>query len=181
MNNLIQNRYTELCNTPSDIHEHLPTLKRYAEKVDHITEMGVRGIVSTYALAAGIPKKLISIDISDIDCSVVAGMCKGFIDFTFIQGDTTKISIEPTELLFIDTYHNYDQLKVEFERHANNVSKYIILHDTTTFGENGEAYDGTIKRGLWPAVEEFLAGNQDWTVAEKFENNNGLTVLERMK
>ncbi len=41
--------YNNLCNEKSDINEHLPTLKRYAEKCDHITEMGVRSVVSTWA------------------------------------------------------------------------------------------------------------------------------------
>lgn len=53
----LEQKYTELCVNPSDINEHLPTLKKYAEECDHITEMGVRGIVSTYALLMGKPKK----------------------------------------------------------------------------------------------------------------------------
>ena len=53
-------KYNELCVTPSDINEHLPTLKVYAEQCEHVTEMGVRGIVSTYALLMGKPKTMIS-------------------------------------------------------------------------------------------------------------------------
>ena len=44
------------CNLVSDINEHLPTLKRYAEDCDHITEMGVRWLVSTIAFMMGQPK-----------------------------------------------------------------------------------------------------------------------------
>lgn len=36
-----------------------------------------------------------------------------------------------------------------------------------------------ITRGMRPALEEFLAANPQWEVAEHFENNNGLTVLRR--
>jgi hypothetical protein len=58
--------YNEKCaDIHSDIFEHLPTLKRYAKECEHITEMGVRWVVSTYALMMGKPKKLISIDIKE--------------------------------------------------------------------------------------------------------------------
>ena len=59
--------YEKMCEKPSDINEHLPTLKKYASECDHITEMGVRTVVSTYALMMGKPKKLISIDITPIE------------------------------------------------------------------------------------------------------------------
>ena len=52
---MIENYYNNLVNTPSDINEHLPTLRKYAEECDHITEMGVRWIVSTYAFLAAKP------------------------------------------------------------------------------------------------------------------------------
>jgi hypothetical protein len=62
---LLQEKYDELCATRSDINEHLPTLKQFAEKCEHITEMGVRGVVSTYAFLMGGPKKLIGYDIGE--------------------------------------------------------------------------------------------------------------------
>ena len=37
-----------------------------------------------------------------------------------------------------------------------------------------------IKRGIWPAVEEFLKDNPQWTIRKKYENNNGLTILGRI-
>ena len=37
-------------NERSDINEHIPTLLKYAEECDHITEMGVRKGVSLWAL-----------------------------------------------------------------------------------------------------------------------------------
>ena len=46
---LIEQKYQEYCKTPSDINEHLPTLKSYSEKCKTIIEMGVRSAVSTYA------------------------------------------------------------------------------------------------------------------------------------
>lgn len=172
--------YTNLCNTPSDINEHLPTLKKYTEGLNHVTEMGVRTIVSTYAMLAGKPKEMVSIDINYIDCSSVEAMLDDSTDFKFIQGDTRTINIDNTDLLFIDTYHNYDQLLVELFRHHVNVNKYIIMHDTTTFASVGESYDGVQRRGLWPAIIEFVIARPEWVIKERFENNNGLTVLEKI-
>jgi hypothetical protein len=172
--------YTKLCELQSDINEHLPTLKKYAEECDHVTEMGVRSIVSTWALLAGKPKTMVSIDINNIDCSQVKKEAGRTTAFSFIQGNTLEMEIDETDLLFIDTYHNYDQLTIELQRHASKARKYIILHDTTTFAEVGESYDGIQRRGLWPAVTEFLEASGNWEILERFENNNGLTILHRI-
>jgi len=179
---LILKKYTEECNKKTDINEHLPTLKKYAEESNTIVEMGVRSIVSTWALLAGNPKQMISYDIknpSNWNASIeeVYKSVEGTnINFKFIEADVLNIKIDNTDLLFIDTYHVYEQLKRELELHADKVNKYIILHDTTLFGEKGESYG---RKGLWPAVEEFLEINPNWKIKERFTNNNGLTVLER--
>jgi len=171
--------YNRLHNTPSDINEHLPTLKLYASKCDHITEMGVRYIVSTYALLMGKPKKLISYDIMDCHWLPIKEMVKEDTNFEFKIGNTLNIEIEPTDFLFIDTLHNYNQLKGELSLHADKVKKYIGFHDTTTFAIHGESYEGKSETGLWFAIEEFLATNTQWKIHEKYTNNNGLTILKR--
>lgn len=186
----IQANYERCCQIPSDINEHLPTLKRYAENCEHITEMGVRWIVSTYALLMGNPKKMISYDYSPIahyHYMYIKEMSKsGGIDWDFFVGDTREIEIEETDLLFIDTLHHYDQLKIELQLHGNKARKYLIFHDTTSFEFEGEIYtnDPTAAtreegKGLWKAIEEFMIENPHWTIKERFVNNNGLTILER--
>lgn len=191
--------YSALCSASSDINEHLPTLKRYAEECDHVTEMGVRWVVSTYAFVVANPKKIISIDIIDprnltegthhwdnyrcgdrmnqiIDYCALKG-----IDYHFVLGDTTKIEIEETDLLFIDTLHTYNQIKTELKLHGNKARKYLIFHDTENFrfrNETGES-GGPEKTGIFPAIEEFLANNPHWKVHEVFTNCMGLTVLKR--
>lgn len=179
----LEDIYNEKCRVESDINLLLPTLKKYAEMSDHITEMGVRWVVSTYALMMGKPSKLISYDIvplNDFNVSLdfldILAKQNG-IDYNFIVGDTRSVEIDETDFLFIDTYHVYDQLKIELNLHASKVRKFMAFHDTTTFGLVGE--DGGL--GLWTAIEEFLSENKDWTVREKIEYNNGLTVLERIR
>ena len=149
--------YHNQCNTVSDINEHLPILKEYGEKVNHITEMGVRSIVSTYALLSARPKKMISYDIVYVDTYHIHQIAPE-TEYSFIIGDTRGISIEPTELLFIDTLHNYHQLRIELSIHAPKTSKFILLHDTETFGMRGE----TESMGLLKAIDEFLEINTEW-------------------
>ena len=71
-----------------------------------------------------------------------------------------------------------NQLSQELKLHAGKVKKYLLFHDTVSFGEKGE-HDQD--KGLIPAIEEFLQDNTDWNLIEKFENNNGFTVLEKIK
>jgi hypothetical protein len=181
---MIDEMFEKHCNTKIDIEEHLPTLKKYSKGLDHVIEMGVRSIVSTWAFLAGRPKKLTSIDInhpsihgSNLDLVEEQAKKEG-IEFNFIQGDTTKISIDECDLLFIDTWHVYDQLKTELNLHGNKSKKYIIFHDTQAFGYHGETAG---YKGLIPAIDEFLSENNHWKVKEIFTNNNGLTILERIK
>ena len=172
---MIEEIYKRLCESPSDINEHLPTLKRYAEGSKHITEMGVRGIVSTYALLMGKPERMISWDINAVDTSHI----QTDTDFEFKVGNTLEINIEETDFLFIDTLHNYTQLKGELERHHTKVRKWIGFHDTTSFEWGGESYEGKPEKGIWPAIEEFLSDNPQWKLVERFTNNNGLTIIGR--
>lgn len=192
--NIVENAYEQLKNTPSDINEHLSVLKEYAEKCDHVTEMGVRYVVSTFALILAKPKKLVSIDLFHPSYygdnnrlhSIQNYAKENQINFEFVLGDTLKIEIEPTDMLFIDTLHKYGQLKLELEKHAKNVKKYIVFHDTTTFEtvDEGTYYKtphlDESKRGLWPAIEEFMQSNPEWKLLKRFTNNNGLTILYKI-
>ena len=180
--------------THSDINEHILTLKKYADKCTHITELGVRAPTSTWAFVAAKPKAIRSYDImhpdehmgdaiDNLSLADVEEVCKAlYIDFKFHLADVLAVEIEPTELLFIDTEHNYYQLRQELATHASKVSKYIIFHDVVTWGYVGEMYGRPhlIIPGLLPAIDEFLKANDSWKIVEYFENNNGLIVIERV-
>lgn len=168
--------YDLVCETPSDINEHCPTLREYARRAEAVTELGMRHGVSTIALLAGVAEHpdawLTSYDLGPSPMATLLTQLDQ--RFSFIEGDSLSVSIRPTELLFIDTLHTYRQLRAELDRHADKVSRWIILHDTTTYGERGEGGG----RGLNAAVDELVARGQ-WEIAERRENCNGLTVLER--
>lgn len=189
----LEEKYQQLANTHSDINEHLPTLRKYAEECGHVTEMGVRWIVSTYAFLVAKPKKMFSIDIQHpsnwgADIGQVEQYAKDIeCQYKFWQTNNLEIEIEETDLLFIDTWHSYKQLKAELALHASKVKKYIILHDTVLFGDQDELNSYDIfgwhnefnKKGLKPALNEFLEEHKEWIIHEVYTNNNGLTVLKR--
>jgi GT2 family glycosyltransferase/Flp pilus assembly protein TadD len=173
---VLAQRYETACLTPSDIHEHLPTLHTLACECGHVTELGTRSGISTLALLRAQPKKLICYDLVRLPEVDQLAALAGETEFIFRQEDVLLADIEETDLLFLDTWHVYQQLKAELLRHAAKARKYIVLHDTTTYGEKGET-DG--HKGLWPAVEEFLAEGT-FRLKQRYENNNGLAVLERV-
>lgn len=164
--------------SPGDVYEHLPTLKALGQRVNTITEFGVRCGYSTAALLAARPKKLTCYDINPLDAPILnfyeqTGRDEG-IDFSFVPGSTLDIEIEPTELLFIDTLHTYTQLSGELQRHGDKVSKYLTFHDTVTFGTRG--MDGE-SPSLIQAINEFMLSNAQWEIESEQEICNGLVIL----
>lgn len=166
--NEIENRYKELCDTPSDINQHLPKLREYADLCDHVTEFGVRGCVSLYAFLSSKASKVVAVDIFDVWTPKVDKL-------TFICADDLTIEIEETDMLFIDTKHNYIQLSKELSLHAGKVNKFIAFHDTNIFGHHGD--DGG--KGLLYAIDEFLIANPAWEIDYRSEENNGLIILKK--
>lgn len=183
MNNL-EKIYEEKVKKSSDINEHLPTLKKYAEECDCIVEMGIRTIVSTWAFLMGKPKKIVSIDYKhpeeyqSFDLPIVEEIAKeNNIEFNFILSDSRTVEIPMCDLLFIDTLHTYNQIKEELKIHSSKVKKYIIFHDTETFRIYGETSG---ESGIWSAIEEFLSENLEWSIHEVYTNNNGLTIIKKI-
>jgi GR25 family glycosyltransferase involved in LPS biosynthesis len=199
----ISSKYLLLCNVTSDINEHLPTLKRFADSCIHITECGVRGCVSTYAFADSLKNKqnnkLILVDIATHNnIPECLKICQNEnINIIFNQQSDLECPLEETDLLFIDTWHIYGHLKRELTRWHTYVKKYIIMHDTTVDEFIGESVRGgqdieqlskdsgipedEIRKGLSPAIEEFLQINKNWKIKERYINNNGLTILEKIQ
>lgn len=156
---------------------HLPVLKEYGKQCEHITEMGVREFNSTWSFLSIKPKKLVSIDWNRPPfevCPTELDLCKSLsteagVDFEFIVSDTLQIEISPTDLLFIDTWHTYEQLCLELFKHSSKVKKYIIAHDTNEL----------VFPGMSWAVYDFIQANPSWEIRMMLMSGPGLTILER--
>lgn len=208
----LETKYLLLCNTPSDINEHLPTLYEYSKGCESVLELGVRSGVSTFAFMKGLSenesnkRRLVSGDLNEISSMLnqaqIITFCRDYnIDYTFLLGNDLDIkipeSISETDITFIDTWHIYGHLKRELVKFAPITKRYIIMHDTTLDGINGETircgwnaeqqFKETgipveeINCGLRKAIIEFLEKNKEWSVDYETARNNGLTILKRKK
>jgi hypothetical protein len=199
---ILNQKYKELCETPSDINEHLTTLYKYALECKHVTEMGIRSVVSSYAFASALEghegARLVQVDLQTNDNVINFGKeCAAKnLQNVFYKESSLTCPVEQTDLLFIDTWHVYGHLKRELDRWHGHVEKYIIMHDTTVDEWLGETVrvgwnsaeqsaqtgipENEIRMGLWPAIGEFLEKHPEWKLHERFTNNNGLTILKRV-
>jgi hypothetical protein len=200
----IKNKYEELIKIPSDINEHLETLFNYACKCDSIIETGVRGCVSSWALVYGLlnnnltKKKILLNDIEKCNIEELLEFTKN-LDIKINYEWTNNLNLiidENYDMIFIDTWHVYGQLKRELKKFSKIINKYIIMHDTTVdeiFGETIRCGMNAIQqselsgipieeinKGIWFAVEEFLLENKNWIIEKRYTNNNGFTILKRI-
>jgi hypothetical protein len=182
---LFAKEYSIACSIDSDINQHLPYLLDLAQQCSHITEFGVRQGYSTRTFLYA-DKILRSYDLEiDDELNKLFNFAKqNNKNVEYIKANVLNIHIEQTDMLFIDTWHQYDQLKKELNKHARNVNSYIVLHDTFTFGIKGENFSGTEHLenpvGLLPALIEFMIENPEWKFKYHTINNNGLTVIQRI-
>ena len=186
--------------------EHLNTLKELSSLCEFVAEIGVEGVVSTFALAQGqilnnsSKKKIWGYDIVDLSKQerwyLLESLCKEEnieLDFKLGNSIEAELPYDNMDMIFIDGWHVYGQVKRELEYFSPKVNKFICFHDTTVDGEYGETirlgWDAVeqsnktgipvheINRGIWPAITEFLESNKDWILYKRYVNNNGFTIL----
>ena len=189
LDQLLMDLFVEsLHNGPGDIRDHLNALALLAASCEHITEFGTSVGISTSALMLARPKRLITYDIvrsPRVDRLESVARQTG-IEFSFRQQSTRQLgSIEDTDMLFIDTLHVQAQLAAELGlvagEYSCKVRKYIVMHDTVTFGIYPEHPASDSGRGLLFALLPFLRQHMTrWRLAAHYQHNNGLTVLERV-
>lgn len=202
--NYLNLKFNYLKNKKSDIFMHLETLYKYTLECNSVFETGVRGVVSSWAFLKGlsdssnIPKKLFLNDIQECDIDNLLRVAENLgIETKWKWENNLNIVFDSNyDLIFIDTLHVYGQLKRELIKFSEICNKYIILHDTTIDGADGEIVrrgmdakkyskqlnipEIELKTGLTKAIDEFLKNNQNWSLIEHFEHNNGLTILKKI-
>jgi hypothetical protein len=197
--------YNYHCQVSYNINEHLPTLKMLSQECSSVMEIGVFNIFSTWGILKGLSDSgntklsYIGVDIRQppIERLQIAQNLshKLGINFNFWVMNDLDINEDLIEvdLLFIDSLHTYCHLISELEKFCDCAKKYIALHDTSAPWDfvddnvyNGNyseysPYTDKTKRGLWPAVEDFLNNHPEWCLHARYYNNHGFTILRRIK
>jgi hypothetical protein len=180
----------------------LKHLRKLSNESEIVVELGIREMVSTLGLFVGLEengkplKKYYGVDLSyptqKIFNSILKFAKSAGIDFQFMIANDLEIEPIECDLLFIDTLHTYRQLTLELEKFSPKVKKYIAMHDTDepwgwedepNYTDETSACPDWInptKRGLFEAVEDFLARHPEWVKHEQHTNCHGFTVLKRV-
>ena len=175
--NPIEQLYVEYKNRPRDLDKHFDKLRELAAVCDHVTEITKRKESSIPFLAAR-PKQLVTFQ-EERD-----PLNQHLKDVAIDEGVMWKHNevqlhgmpeIEKTDLLFIDTSHNYDRLSRELRMYGPKVNRYIVMHDTHIYGVKGD--DG--QAGLLPAIKDWFIENPEWFIVYHTAEQFGLTVLGR--
>lgn len=177
----------------SNIKEHLDKLYQESLNHDTICEFGTCTGISTIAFLnaifeakeRGIKKKLTSYDICFNDgaqnldfLAVENGVAN---NFSMVIENVLQIPPVQCDLLFIDTIHNYNQIKQELNIHVENnpnPPKTIIFHDVESFAFKDEIPPKE-NGGIIPAILEFLSRNHQWYIDYYSRNCNGLMIIKR--
>lgn len=194
-------QYLYYCEKPSDIQSHIPTLKNLGTQCISVAEIGLRDMISTWGILQGLAenpadnKFYIGVDLAMPpykSLSLAKRLSSDHdIKFTFLLKNDMEINLPIIDMLFIDSLHTYAHLTYELEKFSPQVQKFIALHDTSSpWGEQDDTeyhgdrseYPSFInknKRGLWPAVEDFLKNHPEWELYQKSFNDHGFTILKR--
>jgi len=174
--------YRHVLTHPRDLNEHAPKIRDLARMCDHITEFSKRQ-ESTIILCAGLSteahKKVVSYHTERGQLQQALLSTCGQLTMhqgSGIPGDLPKEPIPPTDMLFIDSHHTYDQLLKELMTHGPQVRRFIVMHDTHANGQRGD--DGK-PLGLLHAIRSFIIKNPGWRVIYHSEEQYGLTVIGR--
>jgi len=159
---------------------HLPRLRAWATGLTRAVELGVGLGGSAAALLLG-AQRVLSIDL--VETAEARALKRIAGDrWEYRIADTRTTPIGPCDLLFVDALHTFDQVDAELRAHADAVRRYLIFHDTITFGsvgaqgELGTPAPGVL--GIRPAIDALMIRDRRWTIAEHVVASHGFLVLE---
>ena len=160
------------------VKQHLNTFQEYASQCEVVTELGIDSANATLAFLNSGCKKLYSYNvvISPNALKVQQAAKEDGVFFRHINKDSLSVKIKMTDMLYIDTDHWYGQIKAELEHHHKRVKRWILMHDTETFGLVNP-FDN--RPGMKAGIYEFLYAHPEWELLKHYENCHGLTILER--
>lgn len=190
---------------PGDINEHLLQLAKLSRECESILQLGCDFRFScAWAFVNGLLKnkkttKSLAVchnNVNPASRRVEEACVENGIDYSYTVGKTLDLPTMTQDMVFIDSWQVYGQVKRELAKFAPTTHKYIVLHDTEIDKVHGATVRNRwnaeqqsresgipveeIQRGIGPAIEEFLAANPEWRVKQHFTHQYGLTILERV-
>ncbi len=181
----------ELAHPERAITEHLPYLRNLATGLTYVCEFGVRHGASASAFLLG-ADFVYSYDIKETSKARRLQAIVGS-RWTYTIASSLSVRIPMCDLLFIDSLHTYAQCDQELHAHAHRVRRYLVFHDTLTFGSVGA--DGETGRQQWayqagisvplpclgirPAIDALQVRDPSWRLVYSSARSHGLLVLER--
>jgi hypothetical protein len=122
------------------------------------------------------PHKLVCYDLAGFPEADPLQPLTGQTELVLHRADGFQADLEETDLLFLTAPSAPEQLTEGLRRQALCARRFLVLTGTAPCAGNGQTNG---QRGVWPAVEAFVAeGN--FRLKRRYETNNGLTILERV-
>lgn len=164
----------------------------YLQGAAHITELGGRRRYSTAMLLGARPAQYLLIDPTPgTEMPELARLASGQTRVGVLPEQSERVDHEKwarvciapegkTDVLFVDTVANGQQLTAELLLYAPRVRKRIILHNTTTHAHHGEGGS----EGMMAAIRRLVQGelpniSKEWFIAAHGGTGYGMTVLSR--
>jgi hypothetical protein len=173
---------------PRDLDQHAAKIRELAGQVLHVTAIVKRREWDVFLLA-GLPDELVTYTserdvlhdilhhvVKHTETSHTAPRRLKRYTVHQVADLATVQTIEPTELLVLDTVPDGERLYGDLVRFAESVGRWIMFRGTHSFAEHSEQAGG---RGLNWAIERFTTDRPEWIVAYQTPDQYGLTVLER--
>ncbi len=171
--------YRQVCETPSDINEHLPTLYLLAldMKAEKVIELGTRTGVSTVAWCHAMDETGGHVwTVDPVDRLAFNHPRLTFVLGDDLDADTQAQLPEVADIVFVDTIHSYEQTRAEIGAYKARVRSggCMVFHDTSVerhehLGADQPPFPTRL------AVDEWVEA--EGLEVERWENNNGLTVV----
>ena len=153
-----------------DMYRRMDYIQQTFQGVETITEFGPFQGCSTAAWLMLKPKTFITIDAGvalDVELYKKAA-AEIKVDFKFIVSNDLETTINPCELLFIDTMHTEEHTYNELRLHADKVSKYLVFHDVAE-----------PRFGTYAGIRKWWKDCPEWHIKYHDNDDCGFLVLEK--
>jgi len=147
-------------------------IRKRLDGCDSYTEFGINQGATLAAAMLENPLTVRAYDIKFGWYTQAADLFERYAAEYEIHYGATEIStldcvIDPVDVLYIDTLHEYEHLTKELARHGDKANRFIIFHDT--FAQSG------LKR----AVHQYVKTHKEWSIVTECDVSVGFMTIEK--